>query len=157
MQLYFLSFIFFHMKRSVNIMWFRRYLRLNDNAALYHALKDANPVIPVFIFDKNILDDLENKKDRRIEFIREALIDMQDELEKHGSTLEVFYDTPRNVFDELMKKYNVQTVFVNEDYEQYAIDRDDAIAAVLRQQNAKLKLYKDQVIFSKNEIVKYDD
>jgi deoxyribodipyrimidine photo-lyase len=66
-------------------MWFRRDLRLHDNAALYHAVKDELPVVPVFIFDKTILDDLEDKKDRRVEFIREGLVEMQDELEKHGS------------------------------------------------------------------------
>ena len=68
---------------TVNIMWFRRDLRLNDNAALYHALKDKNPVVPVFVFDKNILDDLEDKKDMRVEFIREALNEMNDELKKY--------------------------------------------------------------------------
>jgi deoxyribodipyrimidine photo-lyase len=135
-------------------MWFRRDLRLNDNAALYYALKDENPVIPIFIFDKNILDDLEDKKDRRVEFIREALLAMQEELEKHKSTLEVFYDTPRGAFNALLKKYTIQKVFANEDYEQYAIDRDNEIASVLKKHDAVLKLYKDQVIFSKDEVVK---
>jgi deoxyribodipyrimidine photo-lyase len=144
------------MQQPVNIMWFRRDLRLHDNTALYYALKDENPVIPVFIFDKNILDDLEDKKDRRVEFIYEALLEMRDELKQHGSSLQVFYETPHNTFSKLMNQFTVQKVFANEDYEQYAIDRDDAIAALLKDQNAELKLSKDQVIFSKDEVIKDD-
>ncbi|HEX5150033.1 MAG TPA: deoxyribodipyrimidine photo-lyase [Parafilimonas sp.] len=144
------------MQQPVNIMWFRRDLRLDDNAALYHALKNANPVIPVFIFDKNILDDLEDRKDRRVEFIRDALTGMQEELEKHNSSLQVFYDTPYDAFTKLLKKYTVQKVFTNEDYEQYAIDRDAAIALLLKKHDAELQSHKDQVIFSKDEVVKDD-
>ncbi|HVX25275.1 MAG TPA: deoxyribodipyrimidine photo-lyase [Parafilimonas sp.] len=143
-------------KEPVNIMWFRRDLRLHDNAAYYHALKSEHPVIPVFIFDKNILNDLEDKKDRRIEFIRDALEEMQTELKKHQSSLTIFYDTPEHAFNKLLKEYNIHTVFTNEDYEQYAIDRDEAIAKLLQKHNASLKLYKDQVIFSKDEVVKDD-
>ena len=91
-------------------MWFRRDLRLHDNAALYHALKSEQSVLPIFIFDKNILDDLEDKKDRRVEFIHDALIDMQQQLEKHSSTLQVFYDTPHGAFTDLLKKYTIQRV-----------------------------------------------
>src|ERR1700759_807444 len=106
------------MQQLVNIMWFRRDLRLTDNAALYYALKGSHPVIPIFIFDKNILDDLEDKKDRRVEFIREALVDMETELNSHKTSLQVFYDTPYNAFTKLLKKYSIQKVFTNEDYEQ---------------------------------------
>lgn len=144
------------MKNPVNIMWFRRDLRLHDNAALYYALKDNNPVIPLFIFDKNILDDLEDKKDRRLEFIREALVEMQDELKKHKSSLEFFYDNPNAAFTQLLEKYSIEKVFTNEDYEQYAIDRDTEIAGLLKKHDAKLMVSKDQVIFSKNEVIKDD-
>ena len=140
----------------VNIIWFRRDLRLNDNAALYHALKSENPVLPIFIFDKNILDDLEEKKDRRIEFIIDALENMQNELKKHKSSLLVFYDTPEAAFKKLLAQHKIKTVFTNEDYEQYAIERDDAIANLLMKNDAELKSYKDQVIFAKNEVVKDD-
>ncbi|MEO8712221.1 MAG: deoxyribodipyrimidine photo-lyase [Parafilimonas sp.] len=144
------------MPGAINIIWFRRDLRLHDNAALYYALKDGNPVIPVFIFDKNILDDLEDKKDRRVEFIREALVDMQTELEKHTTSLQVFYNTPQDAFTKLLKKYTIEKVFTNEDYEQYAIDRDQQISTLLKKHDAELKLYKDHVVFSKDEIVKDD-
>ena len=112
------------MSNPVNIMWFRRDMRLDDNAALYYALKDKNPVIPVFIFDKNILDDLEEKYDPRVQFIHNILLEMQEELQAHKTSLRVFYDTPKNAFDQLLKDYTIETVFANEDYEQYAIDRD---------------------------------
>lgn len=137
-------------------MWFRRDLRLHDNAALYHALKSGQPVVPIFIFDKNILDDLEDKKDRRVEFIHNALLQIQGILLKHNSSLEVYYDTPLNVYKELLKKYTINTVFANEDYEQYAIDRDDAIKKLLQQHNGSLQLYKDQVILAKDEVLKDD-
>jgi deoxyribodipyrimidine photo-lyase len=141
---------------NVNIVWLRRDLRLHDNAALYHALKSSLPVLPVFIFDKNILDDLEEKADRRVEFIYEAITEMQTQLHKHHAEIEVLYDTPQNAFQKLLKQYNIQNVFANEDYEQYAIDRDNAIRTLLKQHNAALKLYKDQVVFSKDEVLKDD-
>ncbi len=141
---------------EINVMWFRRDLRLNDNAALYYSLKSKYPVLPIFIFDKNILDDLEDKKDRRLQFIYDALDDMQAELKKLKSGLLVFYDTPEAAFNKLLNQYAIKTVFTNEDYEQYAIDRDETISNLLKQHNAELKLFKDQVIFSKDEIMKDD-
>lgn len=141
---------------KINIVWFRRDLRLNDNAALYHALKGGRPLVPVFIFDKNILDDLEDKKDRRLEFIYNALESVQKQLHQHGSSMEVFYGKPIEVYEKLQKKYAIETVFANEDYEQYAIERDESIETFLRKNSAQLKLYKDQVILAKNEVVKDD-
>ena len=137
-------------------MWFRRDLRLIDNAALYHALKSNNPIVPVFIFDKNILDDLEDKKDRRVEFIRLALEDMQTVLEKMGSSLQVHYGAPEEVFNTLLEEYNIEKVFTNHDYEQYAIDRDIAITGILASYGATLHTFKDQVIFDKDEVLKDD-
>ena len=142
------------MPEPVNIIWFRRDLRLDDNAALYYALKDKNPVVPVFVFDKNILDDLENKQDPRIEFIYETVQQMQAQLKKYGSTINVFYATPLEAFEQLLEKFTIKKVFANEDYEQYAIDRDAQVSALLNKHNAQLDLYKDHVLFSKNEILK---
>jgi deoxyribodipyrimidine photo-lyase len=76
---------------EVNIIWLRRDIRLHDNAALYHALKSGKPVVPIFIFDKNILDQLEDKRDRRVEFIHAALVEIQQKLEPMGASLEVYY------------------------------------------------------------------
>ena len=86
------------MNTEINICWLRRDLRLKDNAALYHALKADHPVLLLFIFDKNILDNLEEKKDRRVEFIHAALMEMQEQLLSMATTLEVYYGTPKDVF-----------------------------------------------------------
>ncbi|WP_282456936.1 deoxyribodipyrimidine photo-lyase [Chitinophaga sedimenti] len=115
------------MKEMVNICWLRRDLRLHDNAALYHALKAGEDVVPVFIFDTNILNDLEQKEDRRVTFIYEALEEMQAKLEKAGSTLDVFYGTPQQAFEHYTSAYKVKGVYANHDYEPYARSRDKAI------------------------------
>jgi len=144
------------MTQPINIIWFRRDLRLNDNAALYHALQSGLPVIPVFIFDKNILDQLEDKQDRRVEFIYAALQEMQKELQKMGSTLEVYYGFPTEVFKQLTTKYKVDKVFTNHDYEPYAKARDQQIATQLNVAGASFNTYKDQVVLEKNEVLKDD-
>jgi deoxyribodipyrimidine photo-lyase len=141
---------------QTNIFWFRRDLRLDDNAGLYHALKQGIPVVPVFIFDRNILDQLDEKADRRVEFIRMALLDMQEQLLKLGSTLEVYYGYPEQVFKHLIKKYDVQQVFTNHDYEPYARERDEDIRRQLYETQVPFHTYKDQVIFEKDEVVKDD-
>ena len=143
-------------KPEVSIMWFRRDLRLDDNAALYHALKSNADVVPVFIFDKNILDDLEEKKDRRVTFIYHALQSMQEQLKIINSSLEVYYGKPEAIYEKLVQKYDIKAVFANEDFEHYAIDRDNTINELLQKQKSELKLYKDQVVFSKDEVAKKD-
>lgn len=142
--------------QTVNICWFRRDLRLEDNAALYHALKDGQPVLPVFIFDRQILDGLEDKADRRVEFIHAALEEMQEQLTALGSSLEVYYGFPADVYAQLLKKYKIEKVFTNGDYEPYALQRDAAIQKLLALHGASFHSYKDQVIFEKDEVVKDD-
>ena len=142
--------------QTINVFWFRRDLRLADNAGLYHALKGDMPVLPIFIFDKNILDKLENKNDSRVEFIHSAILELQEELQKSGFALQVFYDTPEKVFAGLLKKYAVKNVFTNHDYEPYARKRDTAIAELLNSHAVLFKSYKDQVIFEKDEVTKDD-
>ena len=141
---------------SVNIFWFRRDLRLKDNAGLYHALKEERPVIPIFIFDKNILDKLEDKTDRRVAFILAALGEMQDTFKKIGSSLQVYQGTPKEVFNQLTSEYNIEKVFTNHDYEPYAQERDKMIADLLSLHGTVLHTCKDQVIFEKEEVVKDD-
>ncbi len=142
--------------QTVNIFWFRRDLRLTDNAGLYHALKSSNPVLPIFIFDKNILDRLADKADRRVAFIHAALEEMQGELVKMNSSLQVFYTTPLEAFEKLLATYTIGKVFTNHDYEPYAKERDVAIASLLKTQGASLHTFKDQVIFEKDEVIKDD-
>jgi deoxyribodipyrimidine photo-lyase len=142
------------MKPEVNVMWFRRDLRLHDNTALYHALKDSKPVVPIFIFDKNILNKLEDKADRRVAFIHAALTELQLQLIALETSLQVFYGSPSDIFKTLFDKYEPGKVFTNHDYEPYALERDDEVAAILKSQGIEFITYKDQVIFEKDEIVK---
>ena len=144
------------MKQSLNIFWFRRDLRLQDNAGLYHALKDGKPVLPIFIFDRNILDELEDKSDRRVEFIHLALQDIQKQLVKIGSSLDVRYGTPLEVYKQLLSEYTIEKVFTNHDYEPYAKQRDGEIEKMLNEKGAKFHTYKDQVILEKDEVLKDD-
>ena len=144
-------------KPVVNIFWFRRDLRLDDNAGLYYALKGEMPVLPVFIFDRNILDELEDKADHRVEFIRQALEEIQSVLNKMGVTLDVRYGFPIETYKELVEEYNIQKVFTNHDYEPYARERDAAIEQLLQSSGASFHTCKDQVIFEKTEVVKDDN
>jgi deoxyribodipyrimidine photo-lyase len=142
------------MPPTVNLCWLRRDLRLLDHAALYHALKSEHPVVPVFVFDTDILRDLEDKQDRRITFIHDVLQDLQDKLSRLGSTLDIYYGTPQQAFEYYTTQYDVKEVFSNQDYEPYAVQRDADIA---RQMNAKgigFHLYKDHVIFDSKEVLK---
>jgi deoxyribodipyrimidine photo-lyase len=144
------------MKPEVTIFWFRRDLRLEDNAGLFHALKSKRPVVPVFIFDRSILDELEEKKDRRVEFIHQSLREIQHQLHSIGATLDVRYGFPLDVYKELTDEYDIKEVFANHDYEPYAIKRDHAIAELLLSRGISFHTYKDQVIFEKNEVIKGD-
>lgn len=144
------------MKPAINIFWFRRDLRLEDNAGLYHALKGELPVLPVFIFDRNILDELSSKTDRRVQFIHQAVSNIQLQLEKSGSSLDVRYGFPEAIFRELVEEYSIHTVFTNHDYEPYAIDRDKDVATFLKEQGIAFNSFKDQVLLEKNEVLKVD-
>jgi deoxyribodipyrimidine photo-lyase len=144
------------MKPTVNIFWFRRDLRLQDNAGLYHALKEETPVLPIFIFDRNILDELADKQDRRVEFIHLALQDMQRQLLKIASTLDVRYGKPLDVYKELLDEYVINKVFTNHDYEPYAKDRDAAIEELLKLSGGSFHTCKDQVLLEKEEVLKDD-
>lgn len=142
------------MRQQVNIFWFRRDLRLHDNAALYYALKEGTSVIPIFIFDKAILDELDDKQDRRVSFIRSALQELQKKLISIQSSLSVYYGFPIDVFRNLISQYNIQKVFTNHDYEPYAKKRDGEIEEFLRSNQIAFNTYKDQVVFEKDEVLK---
>src|SRR3954464_8824736 len=99
------------MAQQINIFWFRRDLRLHDNAGLYHALKSGLPVLPLFIFDRNILDGLDQRSDGRVQFIRDTLEEIQAALVKKGSSLQVCYGFPEEVYRQLLSQYKVVKVF----------------------------------------------
>ena len=144
------------MKKQISICWLRRDLRLEDNAALYHALKDQYPVLLFFIFDKNILDKLVARDDARVTFIHQTLEKLNTKLEKFQSAIQIKYGKPEDCWSEILDQYDVKSVFINHDYEPYARERDDALAEYLASENIGFKSFKDQVIFEKNEITKAD-
>lgn len=140
----------------MTIFWFRRDLRLEDNTGLFEALSNNKEVLPIFIFDKSILNDL-HKDDARVTFIYKLLCEINDELKKHKKSLAVFFDEPKTVFEKLLKENEINAVFTNHDYEPYAIKRDKAIRQLLEDNNIDFKTFKDQVIFEKSEVVKDDN
>ncbi len=144
------------MKTKISIFWFRRDLRLEDNVGLCQALTSGFPALPIFIFDTSILDTLENKSDRRVDYIHQALSDINLGLKKHHSKLTSFYGNPLEIFKQLSQEYDIQAVFCNRDYEPQAIERDTEIYNFFKSQIIPFKAFKDQVIFDKNEIVKND-
>lgn len=141
-------------RQKVSVCWFRRDLRLHDNAALYHALISGNSVLPVFIFDREILDQLTDKQDKRVHFIHEALLSVQDDLVKAGSSLIVRHGFPLAVWQNLLQEFDIIAVYTNHDYEPYAIKRDEEIRLLLAEHGIPLHTFKDQVIFEKDEVVK---
>ncbi len=141
---------------KISVFWFRRDLRWDDNAGLYHALQGDYPVLPLFIFDKNILDDLEDKRDARVAFIRDTLDGMNEKLASRGSSILFKYDTPENAFREILAAYDIRRVFTNRDYEPYALERDETIRQLLAERDISFHTYKDQVLFEQDEIVKDD-
>lgn len=144
------------MSAKVVLFWFRRDLRLEDNVGLYQALSSGLPVVPVFIFDRDILQNLEAKNDKRVSFIYTALEQMQKQLTSLHSTLDVRYGRPLEIFTNLLNDYNVHAVYTNHDYEPYAIQRDQTVQEFLEQKGASFLTFKDQVIFEKDEVTKDD-
>ncbi len=143
-------------KPEVNIFWFRRDLRFFDNTGLFYALKSGKPVLPVFIFDKNILDKLEKPIDLRVQYIHGALSTMQNGLIGAGSAIKFYHDSPEAAFKDLLANFTIGTVFTNHDYEDYALKRDEMIRAMLENGGAEFQTFKDQVIFEKLEVSKDD-
>ncbi len=139
---------------KVAIFWFRRDLRLEDNVGLYYALTSGMPVVPVFVFDTDILDNLESPFDRRVDFIHRSLTSLAKRIGDLGGTIKVFHGRPIDIFKQLVETLPVGTVFANRDYEPYACRRDDAVEALLNRHQIRFLTYKDQVIFEKDEVLK---
>ncbi len=142
--------------KPITVFWFRRDLRLHDNHGLFEALKNTNEVLPVFIFDKTILNKLSVKKDKRVSFIHQKIKKINDELLKIGSSLMVLNEEPINAFKIISESFTIKDVFANHDYEPYAIDRDLKIKEWLKATNISFHTFKDQVIYEKGEVMKPD-
>ncbi|MGV6946717.1 cryptochrome/photolyase family protein [Sphingobacterium kyonggiense] len=142
------------MKSKISVFWFRRDLRMEDNTGLCQALASEYPVLSVFIFDTNILKHFEDKKDQRVDYIHQALSDINMQLKSSNARLNTFYGNPLDIFKMLSEKFEVQAVFCNRDYEPQAIQRDTDIYRFFKEQNIPFRAFKDQVIFDKNEVLK---
>ena len=144
------------MQDPIIIFWFRRDLRLEDNAALFHALKSGIPVQPLFIFDTSILDDLKDRTDPRVSFIYLELQRIHWQLREYGSSLRIYHGKPLDVWKNLIENFKIKEVWANRDYEPYARERDQQVYELLKQEGVAFRASKDHVIFEKNEVVKGD-
>ena len=136
--------------------WFRRDLRLEDNHGFFRALSEHGELLPLFIFDTDILDRLEDKADRRVDFIHRTLTAMQSELVRRGSTLLVEHGRPIDVWKRLLERYDITAVTTNHDHEPYAIARDTAVGKLLVSHGVPFRSFKDVSIFERDEVVKDD-
>ena len=138
---------------AISLFWFRRDLRLEDNRGLFNALKTGLPVLPVFIFDSNILNKLSNKSDARVNFIYKQVESLREKIEELGGSFYVAYGNPADIMDRITTELPVKHLFANKDYESYGIQRDYAIKDSLKAKNISFQLSKDQVIFEEREIL----
>lgn len=143
------------MKEAINIFWFRRDLRLEDNIGFTKALLGKYPVLPLFIFDSEILNDLP-EDDARVSFIFESIQKLQKTFHEKGSSMEVRFGKPIDVFEELIGNFDFKNVITNRDYEPYSKNRDGEIEQLLAEKGIGFHTFKDHVIFEKDEVTKSD-
>jgi deoxyribodipyrimidine photo-lyase len=141
---------------TVSIFWHRRDLRLHDNAGLYHALKSGFPVVGLFIFDRHILDDLDDRADRRVAFIHQEVARLHAEMAALGARLDVRFGFPEEIWPRLLEEYDVGAVYANRDYEPYALQRDARVEQLLLERGIDFHAFKDHCIFEMDEVVKDD-
>ncbi len=142
-------------KTECVVFWFRRDIRLHDNHGFYKALNSGYAVIPLFIFDRHILDPLP-QDDARVEFIHKALTDLKNKIRNYKSDIDIRYGFPETIWKELITEYKIKAVYTNNDYEPYAKKRDNEIEAFLKDKNIPFYRFKDHVLFEEKEIVKPD-
>ncbi len=135
-----------------SVFWFRRDLRLHDNHGLYEALSSEDQVIPLFIFDTNILDELP-KDDARVTFLHDTLSQIKAKLQQLGSDLQVRYGDPITIWKELITSDEIESVYTNHDYEPYAKERDTALRQLLEKEGIGFHTYKDHVLFENQEVL----
>ena len=138
-----------------SIFWFRRDLRFIDNHGLFQALTQSKIVNPIFIFDENITKKLDTN-DHRLAFIKSQLNNLNKELIKFNSSLNIYFGSPVKIFEKIISENSIDAVFWNKDYEPYAIKRDKEIEKLLKSNNIRSFSFKDQVIFEEREVVKND-
>lgn len=141
---------------KINIFWFRRDLRLNDNRGLHYCNEADLPFLPIFIFDTAILNKLEDKADARVQFIHNTLATIKEKLQNKGSDLRIYYGDIEEIWEKITQEFSIQGVYTNEDYEPSAIKRDFKVEKLLKKKGITFHSYKDQCIFAKEDILKKD-
>lgn len=141
---------------STSIFWFRRDLRLDDNHALYEALRQSRQVMPVFIFDTHILKDIRDPQDKRVQFIYQELILINKKLDKLGCAVHLYYGEPVKIIEKIFRQFKADALFANEDYEPYGRSRDRAVASLLSEKKVPFHLFQDHVICRPDEVLKND-
>ena len=141
-------------REELVIFWFRRDLRIHDNHGFFKALTSGRKVLPIFIFDSDILHSLP-KKDKRLVFIHRQLSSIQKTIQPFGG-LSVFHGKPLEIIESLTNQHNINAVYANHDYEPYAINRDLQVSKLLNKKGIDFHTFKDQVLFEKSEVVKSD-
>jgi deoxyribodipyrimidine photo-lyase len=140
---------------TIGLFWFRRDLRLDDNVGLYHAIKNETKVLPIFIFDSDILNRLP-KEDPRVCFLHQRIEELNQQLAESNKKIHVFHGKPTDVFRKVLSLISVNSVYTNRDYEPYATHRDAEVKALLSENDVSFSTYKDHVIFERDEVVKSD-
>lgn len=143
------------LRKMTALFWHRRDLRINDNKGLFEALKQNEIVHPIFIFDKSILDKLPNN-DQRILFIYQEIQSLKKSYQNLGSDLWVYYGEPSEIIPKITQELNCSSVYFNNDYEPYALQRDQEIQLSLNKIKIEFIGKKDHVIFERNEVLKDD-
>ncbi|MCB0761180.1 MAG: deoxyribodipyrimidine photo-lyase [Flavobacteriales bacterium] len=142
-----------NVQQPISIMWFRRDLRAEENRALTEALKGSEKIVPLFIFDTNILQHLE-PNDRRVSFIHDALQRLRKTFQEHGSDILVVHGKPKEVFNKLFASLPVRTIYTNRDYSAYALSRDEQVGVLAKSMGIRFKSFKDHVMFEPQEVLK---
>ena len=140
---------------SIALFWFRRDLRLDDNVGLYHAIKNETKLLPIFIFDSDILNRFQ-KEDARVCFLHQHIEELNKQLAESNKRIHVYHGKPIDIFRRIISSNAVHAVYTNRDYEPYATQRDAEIKALLSEKDVTFSTYKDHVIFERDEVVKSD-
>ncbi len=142
-------------KPDIAVCWFRRDLRLTDNRALSAALSSGLPVLPLFIFDRAILGNLDHY-DRRVDYIHQTIAQLNQDLHQLGSRFFVSIGSPAAIFTDLLQRFDIRAVYANRDNEPYALERDAAVRQLLGSKNISWYEYKDQAIFERHDVLRQD-
>jgi deoxyribodipyrimidine photo-lyase len=135
-----------------SLVWFRRDLRVEDHAALHHALRSSDRVFCAFVFDTDILAGLP-RDDRRVQFIHASLGELDARLRAWGAYLIVRQGRAADEIVRLAAELDVESVFANRDHEPQALARDGEVQQRLREAGRSLQTFKDQVIFEQDEVL----